>query len=624
VVFNITANDGIGEGTIVAIHLDYSAGNYSAEMAIHETVGLILEDFETGDFTRFNWQFNSNPWYIVGAAEAYEGDYAARSKDISDNQSSSMEIEYTVEEEGEISFYYKVSSESGYDYLRFYINGIMQHQWAGELDWTLATYDLEVGNYILKWEYSKDGSVSNGQDCAWVDYISFPANAAITTMVFLSPAEQNVNSDEIFNSTIEISNVENLGSFELEINFDPSLLQANSMALADFIGSTGRSVFPLIQNIDNTNGLIQYALTTLGSSLPGPDGSGELLSIQWQATDEISEDVSTPLLLQNVQITEPNGTVIPFSALNSIVNISACFPNDFDCDCDVDIVDVTMAAYAYGSSEGDPSYSSTYDMDNDGDVDIVDITMVTYNYGWTCGKDQLETIDFSDFRNDQVALSIKEGEANSENNILEAQLFIENIEQLGGFELGLEYDAKRIQIVEISSGDFLTNNQRNTMLIKNENDPVSGSILFAETSIGGRESGTFGAGQLLHIKYKSTDGNPADFKISDGQLARIDGQVIPFKLLSNQQKEVSQIQNIYPNPFKEYARIYYSLLEEGAVEFSIYNVFGEQVLSINQGAQEKGKHSYLLRNEALESGTYFVKMQQEKITLDVQRIVILQ
>ncbi len=137
-----------------------------------------------------------------------------------------------------------------------------------------------------------------------------------------------------------------------------------------------------------------------------------------------------------------------------------------------------MAAYAYGSSEGDPSYSSTYDMDNDGDVDIVDITMVTYNYGWTCGKQEKETIDFSGFRNDQVALSILDGASNSENSIMETQLFIENIEQLGGFELGLQYDVSRIQIEEVSSGDFLTSNQRKTMLIKNEIDAAYGSILF--------------------------------------------------------------------------------------------------------------------------------------------------
>ena len=35
---------------------------------------------------------------------------------------------------------------------------------------------LTSGDYNLKWEYSKDGSVTTGEDCAWVDYIILPAS----------------------------------------------------------------------------------------------------------------------------------------------------------------------------------------------------------------------------------------------------------------------------------------------------------------------------------------------------------------------------------------------------------------------------------------------------------------
>ena len=176
VTLSVTADESTPIGTVVDINLDYIAGNYTTSKMIQEAVGLILEDFETGDFSQFDWQFNSNPWYIVGAAEAYEGEYAARSKDIGSSQASTMELDYNVASGGELSFFYKVSSEGGYDYLKFYINGTMQDEWAGEISWTQATYDLDAGEYTLKWEYSKDGSVDSGEDCAWVDYIVFPAS----------------------------------------------------------------------------------------------------------------------------------------------------------------------------------------------------------------------------------------------------------------------------------------------------------------------------------------------------------------------------------------------------------------------------------------------------------------
>ncbi len=39
---------------------------------------LIVEDFETGDFSSFDWEMAGNvPWYITDE-NSYEGNYAAR------------------------------------------------------------------------------------------------------------------------------------------------------------------------------------------------------------------------------------------------------------------------------------------------------------------------------------------------------------------------------------------------------------------------------------------------------------------------------------------------------------------------------------------------------------------
>lgn len=176
VTINITAEGNTPVGTVVDVNLEYMAGNYSAVKLVQEAVGLILEDFETGDFSQFDWQFNGTPWTIVDAAEAYEGEYAVKSGSISSSQQSSMELDYSVVADGDLSFFYKVSSESGYDKLKFYINGTMQDEWSGEVAWTSASYNIAAGDYSFKWEYSKDGSIDNGQDCAWVDFIILPAS----------------------------------------------------------------------------------------------------------------------------------------------------------------------------------------------------------------------------------------------------------------------------------------------------------------------------------------------------------------------------------------------------------------------------------------------------------------
>ena len=175
IVFNMTASADTPEGTLVGVYFEYTAGNYSVDTQIDEIVGLILEDFETGDFTSFTWGFNDKPWEIT-TTTVYEGNNAAKSASIGNNQASVMELTYEVASEGDLSFYYKVSSEGGYDFLKFYINGTEKDKWAGDVDWTMATYTLAAGENILKWEYMKDGSANGGEDCAWVDYIIFPAS----------------------------------------------------------------------------------------------------------------------------------------------------------------------------------------------------------------------------------------------------------------------------------------------------------------------------------------------------------------------------------------------------------------------------------------------------------------
>jgi hypothetical protein len=51
---------------------------------------------------------------------------------------------------------------------------------SGEHDWTAAKFPVPAGEHVFKWSYEKDYSVSNGSDCAWLDYIVFPARKVVT------------------------------------------------------------------------------------------------------------------------------------------------------------------------------------------------------------------------------------------------------------------------------------------------------------------------------------------------------------------------------------------------------------------------------------------------------------
>ena len=170
VTFNVTVSADAEIGHNVNFGVGITADNdYSTTGSFGLSIGLCLEDFETGTFVMYPWETD---WQIT--EESYEGSFGVTSTNTGDETTSSLSVELSVTTEDEISFFYKVSSEENYDFLRFYIDGTQQAEWAGEIPWTQASYPVTFGTHTFTWEYYKDYSVSSGSDCAWIDYIVFP------------------------------------------------------------------------------------------------------------------------------------------------------------------------------------------------------------------------------------------------------------------------------------------------------------------------------------------------------------------------------------------------------------------------------------------------------------------
>ena len=136
---------------------------------------LLFEDFETGDFSRFNWidTLSTYPWSI-DSVHAYEGNYCMKSTcEGVGNGESQIEVSVYVPLTGQMSFFSKVSSESYYDMGRFYLDGIKKMECSGEEDWTEHLVDITAGEHVFRWTYKKDSSTDVGDDCFYVDCIHF-------------------------------------------------------------------------------------------------------------------------------------------------------------------------------------------------------------------------------------------------------------------------------------------------------------------------------------------------------------------------------------------------------------------------------------------------------------------
>ncbi len=205
-----------------------SDANVSSTESFALSVGLLFEDFESGDFSSdFNW--NTPGWTVVNS-EAYEGTYSAKSNTISHNQSASMTVQMDDVNEGEISFWVKVSSESGYDLLKFSIDNAVQDTWSGTVNWQEVSYNVTAGNHTFKWEYEKDGSVSTGSDCAWIDYIVFPTatNEVGDPAIAVDITEHNFGSVTSGQGQFNISN-EGQGILAGQISANPESVFSLSM-----------------------------------------------------------------------------------------------------------------------------------------------------------------------------------------------------------------------------------------------------------------------------------------------------------------------------------------------------------------------------------------------------------
>lgn len=94
---------------------------------------------------------------------------------IPNNAKTQVAMNVEVLEPSFVRFARRVSSEGGWDFLRFFVNGVQMDAWSGELGWEEVGYFVnQPGPTELKWSYEKDGWVAEGADAAWIDDIILP------------------------------------------------------------------------------------------------------------------------------------------------------------------------------------------------------------------------------------------------------------------------------------------------------------------------------------------------------------------------------------------------------------------------------------------------------------------
>ena len=231
--FNISSDCPYGHVSSLLLEMNSTDNTYSNQIDFN--VEYLIEDFVNGSFNDFLWEFSGDENWTIDGAQFIGDSYSATSGNIDHNMISELYISMNIVEDGTIKFDKKVScedvgSQTGnyYDYLAFYIDGIEQAKWAGEIDWSQNSFNVSQGEHIFTWRYVKDQGVTSGEDSAWIDNIIFPPT------YYQSYILGDVNNDGLINIQDVIVTV-NIVLGSLEYNQSADMNNDNAIDVLDII-----------------------------------------------------------------------------------------------------------------------------------------------------------------------------------------------------------------------------------------------------------------------------------------------------------------------------------------------------------------------------------------------------
>jgi hypothetical protein len=184
--------DAVSEGTETITITIVSEDNACVYIGSSSNATISIVEANTGlatalDGTNLLWSTSSNAAWSGLSPTTHDGVDAAESGLVSDNQESWVHT--VVDGPGTLTFWWKVSSETDFDWLRFHIDGILQQQISGEVNWQQRSFQVPQGSHTLRWRYVKDSNSAFGQDRAWLDQVSF-TSASGGPVIASQPANQ--------------------------------------------------------------------------------------------------------------------------------------------------------------------------------------------------------------------------------------------------------------------------------------------------------------------------------------------------------------------------------------------------------------------------------------------------
>jgi len=296
----------------------------------------------------------------------------------------------------------------------------------------------------------------------------------------LDPTSQTVAVGDSFTIDVAASGLDDLGSFEFTLNYDPTVLQFDDASLNDtFLGSTGRNFIPTGPNDDN--GTVTYGAFSLETN-PGPSGSGVLATLTFIALTNGQSNMQ----FSSAQVTDISGTAQEIDQMtNAQVTVSS--------------VSSTPTATATATATPSPSGS--------------------------------------------VSLAIEPANRNVHvNDTFTVDVAIGAVENLGGFEFTLTYDSNLIQFNEASLDDSFLASTGRTFSATGPTQG-NGTVTYGAFSLGAN-LGPSGDGVIATLTFTALTNGQSPIEFTDAQVTDIIGSTQNIAQKTGGEVIVNEVSNL--------------------------------------------------------------------------------
>ena len=230
---------------------------------------------------------------VVTGAAAHSGGDALKLQTV-DN--GTTYAERTIAGPALVDFWWRVSSEDGYDFFGFSLNGVVQQTISGNGTWLNRSLTLGAGSHTLRWSYTKDSDSANFDDAGYLDdLVVLPAytNLQVKSDTVVLTGSSTLNYGTVLQNAAEVTQtieLKNTGTLSLNV---AASLPAGSGFVFDTQASS--SSFTLAAGSSKLLGLV------LKTSVPGAKSA--LLTITAAGSQTAAPAIT---LSGNVQGATPN------------------------------------------------------------------------------------------------------------------------------------------------------------------------------------------------------------------------------------------------------------------------------------------------------------------------------